>query len=288
MAKRSLALYVIPLGIVVAAGCEPILGFDGSTYVSAVNAVCSCAEVKTAFVTETACKAYFSAGIARGTTADVSAWLKLVDAQHCDRCTPGDLTSKIPCIDVAPMCVAIGESCVEPAECCGYSTGTTQCVHTGVGLNSECRACNPANSPCNSSEECCGYHKQEAEPPYCSPLTRLCVVKKPDCKKTGEPCAVASDCCGAEGGASLVQCAASKTSGGSVCSETCYPSTPDNCPGCCAVLDASALNGGQCRDATPAACASYCDPNNPQCDGNTTCKQTCFQLGAACAYLCTQ
>ena len=288
MVTRARGLLALSLALGVAAGCEPIIGFDGSTYVGAINAVCSCEEVKTAFLSTATCKAYFTAGLSNGTTADVDAWLKLFDKQHCDVCTPGDLSSKIPCIDVAPMCLGIGASCVEPSECCGFEASTMQCVHTGVGLNAECRACSKTNQPCNSSEECCGYHKEDAEPPYCSPLTHLCVVKPPSCKKTGEPCSQPSDCCGFEGGPSLVQCATSKTFGQPVCSEKCYPNTPDNCPGCCAVIDATMLDGGECRDATPAACTSYCDPANPTCTGNLTCKQTCFELGATCVYLCAQ
>jgi len=261
------------------ASCENIVGFDGSTYASVVDTMCSCPEMLQAFASTASCKTYVEAGLNRGSAGDDQKWLATFHQRECDLCTPTDISSKLPCIEAPPLCLENGEPCDDPAECCGYSAQTAECIHVSATGAGACGACKKLGDTCATSDECCGNHKGSFDVPYCSSTTHTCVERQHNCIKSGEPCASDDECCGFEGGSGSCKTGTLAR----VCVESCAPDAPDNCPGCCAAIPGGT---GECRDRAPASCSSYCNPNAPNtgCAAGLTCREACFALN--CTYVC--
>lgn len=143
-------------------------------------------------------------------------------------------------------------------------TVAAQCFYTAP-------AC--AKADCANTEECCGAASKVETCMADGSGAKACRT----CTKVGQPCTTDAQCCGATGFAICQKDL-------HVCIETCSPTNPTNCPGCCQHLDVpGATPISVCVDKTPGlTCAPYCSGPSDKlsCASPTKCAPQHLIVGA--------
>jgi hypothetical protein len=267
---RGATLFVfVALSSVLLASCLGVLGLD--EYEAAPEALCALLDRcygKDARYAK--CRGHVSSQLAASEADDRSLWLSGFSEDTC----LSTCKLALGCLDKAPVCRGLRESCSSEAQCCGFTLGTATC--------SRQKCCLPSGVLCEKDTDCCAGGCKSSD--GVSPKTCGGVVA---CKTVGEACSIDEDCC------SSVLCDANT----SLCTEPCRAETSpcERSDQCCS----NSCENGSCTKCTADGefclknedcCNGVCDPVKATC-GATGCRNDenpCTTDGDCCSGFCAE
>lgn len=264
--SRLLGTVLLVGGLAVAVhGCVDVLDLDG--HQSAVQALCD--QYNACFDDAYAsCAPTCNQRLTEADAALRQDWLQRFSVSGClDACK-----RTYECMDNAPFCGAPGSSCEVAEGCCGFLSGTSQCIagscclpdgisceETDDCCSSECvdgtcggQSCKAIDEACTSDAGCCGDLRCSSE--------RTCFA----CVPTGLSCTTDEACCdgicvdgtcGVDCQPAFTDC----TTNEQCCSNRCIPISDDGSP-----------------DETFQCADDFCiDDGDPCARGDQCCSQVC-------------
>jgi len=179
LGRRLLAVVVAVLAAVIwLPSCVAVLGLDG--YRGAADELCSLLDRCYGEEALPECMTHVAGNLDAAEPGEIREWLVSFADESClESCT-----SARRCLDLSPVCEAVGADCAALEECCGFSKGLSNCDAEAE------RCCRPKGTPCEIDEDCCADGGRCTE---AASGTRTCGGV--ECKPPGEPCAVSTECC---------------------------------------------------------------------------------------------
>ena len=172
------------------------------------------------------------------------------------------------CMDNAPFCGGTGSPCEVLEGCCGFLSGTAECIAGAC--------CVPDGIACNSTEDCCS-----------SPCVGGTCGGQ-DCAAVDDDCSSDASCCGDLRCSSARQCFSCLPDGleCSVGDDCCNGRCLDGlCSSGCQPTDAACTSNDECCSNQ---CISVGDLSGLRCAGDTCLEDgsSCEQPGECCSQLC--
>lgn len=290
LAGASLAVLALSLG----PSCSSLLDIDD--YEDAGGALCDLLGRCYAKTGLPGCEGRLDDRLDQAESEPRSAWLQRFADQRClENCTAAR-----GCLDLSPVCGALGEACARREDCCGFTKGRADCD----AKRSKC--CVPRGVPCSSNADCCAG-AGACELALAEGYTTCGGVV---CSTPGKACANGFDCCtgvcDATGKCAETPCGDDGfecTTGAACCSGYCGPSGRCEPPPCALRGAPCEVDGDCCTElcyrpdpSQPGVCSEGgCFPNGFDCASDTQCcshhcdltyfrcgLESCKTLGEAC------